>query len=50
MRVTLKMKPQFNHTLGKCQVVFDRESHLPKTPILFDIPRDLKYLEFKWNK
>lgn len=37
MRVTLKMK-QFNHTLGKCQIVFDRESHLPLAPILFDIP------------
>jgi len=44
------MKIQFNHTLGKCQVVFDWESHLPLTPILLDIPGDLNYLEFKWNK
>jgi len=34
---------QFNHTLGKMSSSFDRESHLPLAPILFDIPRDLNY-------
>jgi hypothetical protein len=41
------MKLQFNHTLGKCQIGLNGESHLPLAPTLFDIPGGLK---LKWIK